>query len=87
MGGKRRNIRQQFLFESVIISLLGAVFGIILGVIIGNVFALFLKAGFAVPWAWVIAGIIICSGVGLLAGIWPAVKASRLNPITALRYE
>ena len=87
LGGKRRNIRQQFLFESVIISLLGAVFGIVLGVIIGNVFALLLKAGFAIPWAWVIAGIIICSGVGLLAGIWPAVKASRLNPITALRYE
>ena len=87
LGGKRKNIRQQFLFESVIISLLGAFFGIVLGVLIGNVFAMFLKAGFAVPWAWVIAGIIICSGVGLLAGIWPAVKASRLNPITALRYE
>ena len=87
LGGKRKNIRQQFLFESVIISLLGALFGIILGVLIGNVFAMFLSAGFAIPWAWVIAGIIICSGVGLLAGIWPAVKASRLNPITALRYE
>ena len=87
LGGKRRNIRQQFLFESVIISLLGALFGIILGVMIGNVFAFFLKAGFTVPWAWVIAGILICSGVGLLAGIWPAIKASRLNPITALRYE
>jgi putative ABC transport system permease protein len=87
LGGKRKNIRQQFLFESVIISLLGALFGIILGVIIGNIFAALLGAGFAVPWAWVIAGIIICSGVGLLAGIWPAVKASRLNPITALRYE
>lgn len=87
LGGKRKNIRQQFLFESVIISLLGALFGIVLGVIIGNVFAMFLKAGFTVPWAWVIAGIIICSGVGLLAGIWPAIKASRLNPITALRYE
>lgn len=87
LGGKRRNIRQQFLFESVIISLLGALFGIILGVIIGNVFALLLNAGFTVPWAWVISGILICSGVGLLAGIWPAIKASRLNPITALRYE
>lgn len=87
LGGKRRNIRQQFLFESVIISLLGALFGIVLGVLIGNVFAMLLNAGFAVPWAWVIAGILICSGVGLLAGIWPAVKASRLNPITALRYE
>ena len=87
LGGKRKNIRQQFLFESVIISLLGALFGIILGVIIGNIFAFFLKAGFTVPWAWVIAGIVICSAVGLLAGIWPAVKASKLNPITALRYE
>ncbi|MFT4152735.1 ABC transporter permease [Parafilimonas sp.] len=87
LGGKRKNIRQQFLFESVIISLLGALFGIVLGVAVGNVFAALLKAGFAIPWAWVIAGIIICSCVGLLAGIWPAVKASRLNPITALRYE
>jgi len=87
LGGKRRNIRQQFLFESVIISLLGAIFGIVLGVLIGNFFAMLLNAGFAVPWAWVIGGIIICSGVGLLAGLWPAIKASRLNPITALRYE
>jgi len=87
LGGKRRNIRQQFLFESVIISLLGALFGIVLGVLIGNLFAMLLNAGFAVPWAWVIGGIIICSGVGLLAGLWPAIKASRLNPITALRYE
>jgi putative ABC transport system permease protein len=87
LGGKRRNIRQQFLFESVIISLLGALFGIILGVIIGNIFALLLNAGFTIPWAWVISGILICSGVGLLAGLWPAIKASKLNPITALRYE
>ncbi len=87
IGGKRKNIRQQFLFESIIISLLGALFGIVLGVIIGNIFALLLNAGFTVPWAWVIGGIIICSGVGLLAGIWPAVKASKLNPIAALRYE
>jgi putative ABC transport system permease protein len=87
LGGKRKNIRQQFLFESVIISLLGAIIGIILGIIIGNIFALLLGAGFAVPWGWVISGILICSGVGLLAGIWPAVKASKLNPITALRYE
>jgi len=87
IGGKRRNIRQQFLFESTIISLLGALFGIILGVLVGNLFSIFLKTGFVVPWAWVIMGIIICSGVGLLAGLWPAIKASKLNPITALRYE
>ncbi len=87
IGGKKKNIRQQFLFESTIISLLGAVFGIVLGVLVGNFFAMFLGTGFVVPWMWVIIGIVICSAVGLLAGLWPAIKASRLNPIVALRYE
>lgn len=87
IGGKKQNIRQQFLFESTIISLLGAFFGIVLGVLVGNLFSAFLHTGFVVPWAWVITGIIICTAVGLLAGLWPAIKASRLNPITALRYE
>lgn len=87
IGGKRKNVRQQFLFESLIISLLGAVFGIILGVLVGNTVAILLKTGFVVPWFWVILGILICSLVGLLAGLYPAIKASRLNPIEALRYE
>lgn len=87
IGGKRKNIRLQFLFESTIISLMGAICGIILGVLIGNVVALFLGTGFVVPWGWVATGIAICTAVGLLAGLWPAVKASRLNPINALRYE
>jgi len=87
IGGKSKNVRQQFLFESMIISLLGAIFGIILGVLVGNVFGLILKTGFVVPWAWVIVGVVICSVVGLIAGIYPAMKAARLNPIVALRYE
>ncbi len=87
IGGKKQNIRQQFLFESTIISLLGAIFGIVLGVLVGNLFSMVLNTGFVVPWAWVIIGIIICTVVGLLAGLWPAIKASKLNPIVALRYE
>jgi len=87
IGGKKKNIRAQFLFESTIISLLGALFGIILGVLVGNLFSIFLGTGFVVPWMWVIVGILICSAVGLVAGLWPAIKASRLNPIVALRYE
>jgi putative ABC transport system permease protein len=87
IGGKSRNVRQQFLFESVIISMLGALFGIFLGVMVGNLFSIILKTGFVIPWFWVILGIVICSVVGLAAGIYPAMKAARLNPIDALRYE
>lgn len=87
IGGKSKNVRQQFLFESMIISLLGALFGILLGVLVGNLFSIVLKTGFVVPWMWVLIGIIICSVVGLAAGIYPAMKAARLNPIVALRYE
>lgn len=87
IGGKSRNVRQQFLFESMIISLLGALFGIFLGVMVGNLFSIILKTGFVIPWLWVIIGIVICSIVGLAAGIYPAMKAAKLNPIVALRYE
>ncbi|HRE52547.1 MAG TPA: ABC transporter permease [Flavitalea sp.] len=87
IGGKRSNVRLQFLFESIVISLMGAFFGILLGVIVGNIFSLALDTGFVAPWDWVALGIVICSLVGLLAGLYPALKASRLNPIEALRYE
>jgi len=87
LGGKKREVRRQFLFESILISVLGAVFGIILGVLVGNIFSLVLHTGFVVPWLWVVIGIVICSIVGLAAGIYPAMKAASLNPINALRYE
>jgi len=87
IGGKSKAVRSQFLIESVIISLLGAILGIVFGIFFGNLAALVFKTGFVVPWNWVILGIIICSIVGLLAGLYPAFKAGRLNPIEALRYE
>ncbi len=87
LGGTKADIRAQFIFESIIISLLGAVAGIISGVLIGNVVALLLDTGFVVPWAWVLAAIVVCSMVGLAAGVYPAYKASNLDPIVALRYE
>ena len=87
IGGKQQSIRQQFLFESIMISLLGALFGIVAGILLGNTVSLLMSTGFVVPWLWVMLGVMICSLVGLLAGIYPAVKASRLNPIEALRYE
>jgi putative ABC transport system permease protein len=87
IGGKSKMVRRQFLLEAVIISVMGALFGIILGVLVGNIFSVVLDTGFVVPWNWVMYGIIICSVVGLLAGLYPALKAGRLNPIEALRYE
>lgn len=87
LGGTKKDIRAQFLYESVLISLLGAVAGIVSGVLLGNVVAILLKTGFVVPWLWVIRGIIVCSLVGLAAGLYPAFKASKLDPIVALRYE
>lgn len=87
LGGKSAEIRAQFLWESILISLMGAVVGIIAGILFGNIVALLLKTGFVVPWAWVIAGVVVCSLVGLVAGLYPAHKASKLDPIVALRYE
>jgi putative ABC transport system permease protein len=87
IGGRKGSIRMQFLYESIIISLLGAVLGSILGILIGNLFSLVLNTGFVFPWIWLFLGMAICTGVGILAGLYPSLKASRLNPIQALRYE
>ena len=87
IGGKKKAVRIQFLLEAVIISLMGAAFGIALGILLGNTVSLLMSTSFVVPWGWVIGGIIICLATGILAGLYPAMKAGRLNPIEALRYE
>jgi putative ABC transport system permease protein len=87
IGGKSKTVRMQFLFEAVIISIMGALLGIFLGISLGNFFSLIINTGFVVPWNWVILAIVICTITGLLAGLYPALKAGRLNPIEALRYE
>jgi putative ABC transport system permease protein len=87
LGARKNNIRYQFLFESIFISLLGAAIGIFLGVLVGNLVGMLLDTGFLIPWGVVFSGIIICSIVGLAAGLYPAWKASKLDPIVALRYE
>lgn len=87
LGATSSAIRSQFLYESVIISLMGAVAGIVSGVLLGNLVALLLHTGFIIPWGWVVSGVFVCFAVGLIAGFYPAMKASKLDPIVALRYE
>ncbi len=87
LGAKSSYIKHQFLFEAVIIGQLGGVVGIFLGILIGNLVSLITGSPFVVPWIWVISGVFLCFAVGLSSGYFPAVQASKLDPIVALRYE
>lgn len=87
IGATKGNIRRQFLIEAIIICQIGGALGIILGILIGNVVSLFIGGSFIIPWLWIMMGIIFCFIVGLAAGIYPAVRASNLDPIESLRYE
>ncbi len=90
IGASAKQIRRQFLIEAIVICLLGGLFGIFLGITLGNLVAKFIGSAdsqFIIPWVWMISGIVICVLVGLIAGVYPAYKASKLDPIESLRYE
>ncbi|MBX2816521.1 MAG: ABC transporter permease [Saprospiraceae bacterium] len=87
IGAKSRTILMQFLSEAIIICQMGGLVGIVLGIIVGNVVTIWVGGSFLIPWAWIVLGIVVCTAVGLLSGIYPALKASRLDPIESLRYE
>lgn len=87
LGATRRNILNQFLAEAVLICQMGGVLGIALGILVGNVVTLLLGGDFLVPWAWMLLGLVLCMVVGIASGFYPAMKAARLDPIEALRYE
>ena len=87
IGAKRRSILTQFLIEAVVLSLVGGLAGVVAGVIGGNIGARMLAATAVFPWGWALAGLLVCSGIGVTFGFYPALKAASLDPIEALRYE
>lgn len=87
LGATQNMIKQQFLTEAIVICQLGGLLGIILGIIIGNAISILVDGGFIIPWTWILSGVALCYIVGLFAGIFPANKAAKLDPIEALRVE
>jgi len=87
MGATSSMIKNQFLVEAIVIGQLGGLLGIVFGILIGNIMSIILGSSFVVPWLWIFSGILLCVLVGLVSGILPAIKAARLDPIEALRYE
>jgi len=87
LGAKRPAILLQFLMEAVVLCNIGGIVGVLIGFGIGNIVTLFTDFAIHVPVDWAVRGVIFCSVVGLVFGMWPAMRASRMAPIDALRYE
>jgi putative ABC transport system permease protein len=87
LGAQRRNIVAQFLLEAVILCNIGGVVGVLVGFALGNLVSVFAHYDARVPLEWAVIGLLFCSMVGIGFGLLPAIRASRLDPIEALRYE
>lgn len=87
MGAKRNSILWQFLTEAIVICQLGGLLGTVVGILMGNIVSLLLGSPFVIPWFWIVMAGVICFFVGVISGLYPAIKAAKLDPIEALRYE
>lgn len=87
LGAKKSTIAWQFFIETLTIGQMGGVIGIIFGILIGYGICAAAGWAFVIPWSAMIAAFITSFIVALVSGLYPAIKASRLDPIEALRYE
>lgn len=87
IGAKSVTVKQQFLLEAIVIGQIGGLLGILLGILAGNLVSIMIGTSFLIPWGWILMGVLLCFGVGIISGYYPAQKASQLDPIESLRYE
>jgi putative ABC transport system permease protein len=87
LGARRRDVLLQFLLEAIVLCNIGGVGGVLIGFALGNVVTFFTGFAVSIPLDWALRGLVFCTAVGLTFGMWPALKASRLAPIEALRQE
>ncbi|TPV33749.1 FtsX-like permease family protein [Paucihalobacter ruber] len=87
LGAKRKTIAQQFLMETLMISQIGGLTGIILGTLMAMGIALGFDLQFGLPWTAIIWAVSVTFIVAIISGLFPAIKASKLDPIESLRYE
>jgi putative ABC transport system permease protein len=87
LGAKRGTIAWQFFTETFIISQIGGIIGIILGLLLGTLIASVAGFEFVTPWSAIIAAFATTFIVTIISGLYPAIKASKLDPVEALRYE
>ena len=87
LGAKRGTIAIQFFIETLVIGQLGGLLGIIIGILAGFGIASAMSFIFVIPWGAILAALITTFVVAVVSGSYPALKASRLDPIEALRYE
>jgi putative ABC transport system permease protein len=87
LGAKRSTIAFQFFIETLIIGQIGGIVGIVFGILIGYGISTAIDFSFVIPWGAVIAATITTFIVAVVSGSYPALKASKLDPIEALRYE
>jgi putative ABC transport system permease protein len=87
LGARRRDILLQFLIESATISLIGGIIGVIIGISAAKIITALIAFPSVVALWSIVVSLFVASAVGLFFGIYPAHKASALDPITALRAE